>query len=68
MTDTDRSQAALADLGRQGVANAQVGPRPNGLPMTVLVVRDPPGALVGRMRELQPAYPGAAFRVGSCTG
>lgn len=62
----EAARAALADLARQGVTGGQTGPRPPSLPMTMLVVRDPPAPVVARLKELQAAYPGAEIRLGTC--
>jgi hypothetical protein len=61
--------AALAraeSLTSRGVQGARVEPRQTGIPMSILVVRDPPQPTVVRMKELQAQYPGSDLRVGPC--
>ena len=62
----DAANAHLADMTKQGVAGAKVGPRQQGAPQTVLVVRDPREPLLARLRELAPAYPTAEVKIGGC--
>ena len=63
-TDNDRvrAQADIEPL-MQGRA---VRPRAAGSAASSLVLSDPPQAALTRMHELQPAYPGAEIRIGSC--
>ena len=63
----DAARVHAAELTRQGVigtATATVRPQP--VPLTTIVVRDPPANVVARIRELQPSYPSAEMKVGSC--
>ncbi|MEO8486613.1 MAG: SPOR domain-containing protein [Betaproteobacteria bacterium] len=63
----DAAKAHAADLTRQGVIGTAVAaPRPQAVPMTLVIIRDPPAAVVARLRELQAAYPAAEIKVGSC--
>ena len=65
-----RTEAAanglVADLARQGIADAQAGPRQQTTVQTLLVVRDPEAAVVARVRALQPTYPGTDIKIGAC--
>ena len=63
---SEAAQAALSDLARQGVADGQTGPKPAGIAMAALVVRDPNAQVIARLKELQPAYPGTEIRIGGC--
>ena len=63
----EAAKAHAAELTRQGVigtATATVRPQP--VPLTLIVVRDPPANVVARMKELQASYPGADLKVGGC--
>jgi hypothetical protein len=63
----EQARVHAAELTRQGVigtATATVRPQP--VPLTTIVVRDPPANVVAKMRELQPTYPTADLKVGSC--
>ena len=62
----EAASAYLAELGKQGVAGARVGPRQQVLALTSLVIRDPPAAAVARLRELAGAYASVDFRIGPC--
>lgn len=62
----DAASAHAADLVGRGVTAARAGARQQLLPLTALVVRDPPAPVIARLRELQTAYPGAEVRIGSC--
>ena len=62
----EAARARVADLARQGVADAQAGPRQQTLVQTLLVIRDPEAPVVARVRALQPAYPGTDVRIGAC--
>jgi hypothetical protein len=56
-----------ASLADRGVPDARSGPRQQTLSFTTLVVRDPPAPAMARLRELQPTYPGAELKVGTCS-
>jgi len=65
---SEESAALLvADLHKQGIEDAQVGPRQQLIPATQFVIRDPEADVVARVRELQAAYPGTDIAVRSCT-
>jgi hypothetical protein len=61
----DAAQARLAVLQSQGV-NAKVGARTQSVQQTALVVRDPPAAVVVRLKELQSVFPGTEVKIGTC--
>jgi len=64
---TETAANGRADaLAQQGVPGARVAPRTGAAPQVILVVRDPPQAVVAKLRELAPAYPGTEIRVGAC--
>ena len=60
------ARALVADLARQGISDAQAGPRQQTIAQTLLVIRDPEAPVVARVRALQPAYPGTDVRIGAC--
>ena len=62
----DAAKARLAGVLKLGVANARVGPRPQVVTNTLLVIRDPQAQVVARLRDLMPAYPGTEAKVGGC--
>ena len=62
----DAANAHLADMTKQGIAGAKVGPRLQGSAQTVLVIRDPREPVLTRLRELAPSYPSADVKVGGC--
>ena len=62
----EAAQTRLAQVIAQGVANAKVGPRQQVIANTMLVVRDPQAAVIAKLRDLVPAYPGSEAKVGSC--
>ncbi len=62
----DAARARVADLARQGVTDAQAGPRQQTLVQTSLVIRDPEAQVVARVRAAQPAYPGTDIAIGAC--
>jgi hypothetical protein len=62
----EAAQERLADLAKQGVANAKVGARQQVVTQTFLVIRDPQASVVARLRELVAAYPGSDVKVGGC--
>lgn len=62
----DAANARLAQVIAQGAANARMGPRQQLIVHTTLVVRDPPSAVVARVRDLVPSYAGSDARVGNC--
>jgi len=64
---TEAAANGRADaLAQQGVAGTRVAPRAAGAAQTILVIRDPPQAVVAKLRDLAPAYPGTEIRVGAC--
>lgn len=62
----EAARALVADLARQGIGDAQAGPRQQTVVQTLLVIRDPEAPVVSRVRALQPAYPGTDIKVGAC--
>ena len=75
-TDTERVRA-LADLEPLGLgrlitskkleaSSARVTARQGPGSLTSLVIRDPPSNAIGRLKELQAAYPSAEVRIGTC--
>jgi hypothetical protein len=62
----EAANAQAAELARQGVAGARVGPRAQVVVQTVLAVRDPQQPVIARLRELLPSYPGAEVKIGAC--
>ena len=62
----EAATARVAELGRQGVADARAGPRQQVVVQTLLVVRDPDAAAVARLKALQPDFPGSELRIGTC--
>jgi hypothetical protein len=64
---TENAAASRAEtLLARGVQGARVEPRPAGVVQSILVVRDPPQAVVARLKELQLQYPGSDIKVGAC--
>ena len=59
-------RARLDEVTGKGVANAKAGPRQQASPQTLLVIRDPQGPVVARIRELAATYPGSETKVGGC--
>ena len=64
----EAARALAADLARQGIADAQAGPRQQTIVQTLLVIRDPEASVVAHIRALQPMYSGTEIRIGSCGG
>lgn len=62
----EAARALVADLARQGITDAQAGPRQQTVVQTLLVIRDPEAAVVARVRALQPTYQGSEIRIGAC--
>jgi hypothetical protein len=62
----DGANAQLAELAKQGVTGARVGPRQQVVLQSLIVIRDPQQAVIARLRDLAPAYPGADTRIGDC--
>lgn len=62
----EAAKALAAELARDNLATAVATLRPQPVSLTQIVVRDPPANAVARMRELQPTYPNAEIRVGTC--
>ena len=62
----DAARAMVAELARQGIADAQAGPRQQTIAQTLLVIRDPEAGVVARIRALQSTYPGTDVKIGSC--
>ncbi len=63
----EAAAARVTSLAARGVADAQSGARQQTLPLTTLVVRDPPAPAMARLKELQPSYPGTELKVGTCS-
>lgn len=62
----DAARARIALLDSYGTRNAKIVPRQQTLSQTLIVVRDPQAPTVARLKELQPAYPGADLKIGGC--
>jgi hypothetical protein len=62
----EAANAHLDALTRLGVGAARAGPRQQAVALTSLVVRDPPAAVVARLRELSASHPGVELRTGAC--
>jgi hypothetical protein len=63
----DAAKAHAAELTRQGViGTATATARPQPVPLTLIVVRDPPANVVAKLRELQASYPSAELKVTGC--
>jgi len=62
----EAANAHVAELARQGITDAEAGPRQQTQQQTALVIRDPEAAVVARVRALQPTYPGTDIKVGPC--
>ena len=62
----DAANALVADLGKQGIADARAGPRQQVIVQTMLVIRDPEAAVVGRVKGLQANFPGSEIKIGAC--
>ena len=60
------AQARLAQVVGQGIANAKAGPHQQVVANTMLVVRDPQAAVIAKLRDLVPSYPGSEAKVGGC--
>lgn len=62
----DSANAQLAELAKQGISGARVGPRPQVVLQSLIVIRDPQQSVIAKLRDLAPAYPGADTRIGDC--
>jgi hypothetical protein len=62
----EAASAHLTEVTNLGVSTAQKALRQGTVPVTTLVIRDPPAAAVARLKELQAAYAGAELRIGGC--
>jgi hypothetical protein len=62
----DAARARIALLDSYGTKNATIVPRQQTLSQTLIVVRDPQATTVSRLKDLQPAYPGADLKIGGC--
>lgn len=62
----EAASAYVTELAKSGVTGARIGPRQQPMVLTSLVIRDPPAAVVARLRELASAYPNVEFRIGAC--
>jgi SPOR domain len=62
----DAARARIALVASYGTANARVVPRQQTLSQTFIVVRDPQAPTVAKLKDLQPAYPGADLKIGGC--
>ncbi len=62
----DAANARIALLDSFGTKNARIVPRQQTLSQTVIVVRDPQAPTVSKLKDLQPAYPGAELKIGGC--
>jgi acyl CoA:acetate/3-ketoacid CoA transferase alpha subunit len=64
----EAAKARIALLNSYGTPNARIVPRQQTLSQTFIVVRDPQATTVSRLKDLQPAYPGADLKIGGCDG
>jgi hypothetical protein len=62
----DAANAQLKELTKQGVTGARVGPRQQVVLQSLIVIRDPQQAVIAKLRDLAPAYPGAETKIGDC--
>ncbi len=62
----DAANAYLASLSKEGITGAKAGLRPQVIPQTLLVIRDPQLPVVARLRDLAAAYPGSEVKIGTC--
>jgi hypothetical protein len=62
----EAAQAQLAELEDKGVKGAKIGPRAQAVLQNALIVRDPPGPAMARMKELQASFVGSEIKVGAC--
>lgn len=62
----EAANAHLAEVAKLGVVGARTGPRQQTVPLTLLVIRDPPATVVSRLRELAAAFPGVELKTGAC--
>lgn len=62
--DAARARIALAESF--GTTNARIVPRQQTLSQTFILVRDPQAPVVAKLKDLQPAYPGAEIKIGGC--
>lgn len=62
----DAARARIALLDSYGTKNARIVPRQQTLSQTLIVVRDPQAPTVSKLKDLQPAYPGADLKIGGC--
>ena len=56
----------VEELKALGVKGAKVGPRAQAVLQNALIVRDPPGPAMTRMKELQTSFVGSEIKVGAC--
>ena len=64
---TEAAATARAEtLAARAVLGTHVEPRQQGIAQTLIVVRDPPQAVMARLRELQAQYAGSDLKVGPC--
>jgi SPOR domain len=62
----DAANLHLVELAKQGITGAKVGPRPQLIVQSMLVIRDPQQPVIVKLRELGPSYPGAEVKIGGC--
>jgi len=62
----EAANAYVAELTKQGIADAKAGPRQQPVVLTSLVIRDPEAAVVARVKALQGGYPGSEVKTGAC--
>jgi hypothetical protein len=60
------ANAQLAELTKEGVGGAKVGPRQQVVLQSLIVIRDPQQGVIAKLRDLAPAYPGAETKIGDC--
>jgi len=62
----DAANALLAELTKQGVTGARVGPRQQMVPQSLIVIRDPQQVVIAKLRGLTSSYPAAETKIGDC--
>ena len=62
----EAAQTRLVSLQEQGITTAKLGQRAQAVQQLALVVRDPPAAVIVRLKELQADFSGSQIKIGSC--
>ncbi len=58
--------AYAEELAQLGIKLAKVQPRQQTIAQTILVVRDPQQAVVAKLKDVQPQYPGSELKITAC--